>query len=199
MTVRTGILFVISGPSGVGKGTIKDRVLPRLSNIVLSVSATTREPREGEIEGQDYFFLSVAAFSSMLDRGEFLEHAQVYTNMYGTPKHYVMENLKAGIDVVLEIDIQGAMQVQKKMPEGVFIFIEPPSMEELSKRICSRGKDSEESIARRLAACEEEMEHLRYYDYSVVNDDLEEAVNKVQAIIVAERCKIKKNMQEVIK
>lgn len=194
MTVRTGILFVISGPSGVGKGTIKDKLLPRLSNIKLSVSATTRMPRKGETDGQDYFFLSVEEFSSMMDRGEFLEHAQVYTNMYGTPKHYVMENLQAGMDVLLEIDIQGAMQVQKKMPEGVFIFIEPPSIEELSKRICSRGKDSEESIARRLAACEEEMEHLRYYDYSVVNDDLEEAVNKVQAIIVAERCKIKNNM-----
>lgn len=199
MTVRTGILFVISGPSGVGKGTIKDRLLPHLSNIVMSVSATTRMPREGEIEGQDYFFLSAAEFSSMLDRGEFLEHAQVYTNMYGTPRQYVLENLQEGNDVLLEIDIQGAMQVQQSMPEGVFIFIEPPSIEELSKRICSRGKDSEESIARRLAACEEEMEHLRYYDYSVVNDDLETAVNKVQAIIIAERCRIKNKKQEVIK
>lgn len=193
MTSRMGILFVISGPSGVGKGTIKDNLLPRLNNIKLSISATTRMPREGEVNGQDYFFLLAEQFSSMLDRGDFLEHAQVYTNMYGTPKQYVMENLQNGCDVLLEIDIQGAMQVKQKMPQGVFIFIEPPSIEELSRRICNRGKDSEESIARRLAACKEEMEHLRYYDYSVVNDDLEEAVNKVQAIIVAERCRIKNN------
>lgn len=193
MTARKGILFVISGPSGVGKGTIKDVLLPRLNNITLSISATTRMPREGEVDGQDYFFLNVNEFSSMLNRGEFLEHAQVYTNMYGTPKQYVEDNLKNGVDVLLEIDIQGALQVKKKMPQGVFIFIEPPSIEELARRICSRGKDSEESIARRLAACEEELSHLAYYDYSVVNDDLEQAVNRVQAIIIAERCRIKNN------
>ena len=193
MIAETGILFVISGPSGVGKGTIKDNLLPRLGNIKLSVSATTRAPREGEVDGQDYFFVSLEAFSSMLDRGGFIEYAQVYNNMYGTPREYVLENLRNGIDVLLEIDIQGAMQVKSKMPQGVFIFIEPPNIEELAHRICHRGKDSEESIARRLAACEAEMEHLRYYDYSVVNDELEEAVNKVQAIIVAERCRIKNN------
>lgn len=193
MIAGTGILFVISGPSGVGKGTIKDNLLPRLGNIKLSVSATTRAPREGEVDGQDYFFVSLEAFSSMLDREGFLEHAQVYNNMYGTPREYVLENLRNGIDVLLEIDIQGAMQVKSRMPQGVFIFIEPPSIEELANRICHRGKDSEESIARRLAACDAEMEHLRYYDYSVVNDELEEAVKKVQAIIVAERCRIKNN------
>lgn len=191
MVAGTGILFVISGPSGVGKGTIKDNLLPRLGNIKLSVSATTRAPREGEVDGQDYYFISLEAFSSMLDREGFLEHAQVYNNMYGTPREYVLENLRNGIDVLLEIDIQGAMQVKSSMPQGVFIFIEPPSIEELANRICNRGKDSEESIARRLAACDAEMEHLRDYDYSVVNDELEEAVNKVQAIIVAERCRIK--------
>ncbi len=193
MIARTGILFVISVPSGVGKGTIRDNLLSRLGNIELSVSATTRAPREGEIDGRDYFFLSLEAFSSILNRGEFLEHAHVYTNMYGTPAKYVLDNLRAGIDVLLEIDIQGALQVKSKMPQGVFIFIEPPSIEELAHRICHRGKDSEESIARRLAACEAEMEHLRYYDYSVVNDELEEAVKKVEAIIVAERCRIKNN------
>ncbi len=191
MAARRGILFVISGPSGVGKGTIKDIVLSRLCDIKLSVSATTRTPREGEVEGRDYFFLNKEEFSSMLNSGGFLEYAQVYTNMYGTPKEYVLENLHQGFDVLLEIDIQGAMQVKSKMPQGVFIFIEPPSAEELANRICNRGKDSEESITRRLAAFEEEMEHLSYYDYSVVNDKLEDAVNKIQAIIVAERCRIK--------
>lgn len=190
---RTGILFVVSGPSGVGKGTIKDALLPRLTGIQLSISATTRLPREGEVDGKDYFFLSAEEFSAMADRGEFLEYAQVYTNMYGTPENYVQDNLSRGFDVLLEIDIQGAMQVKNKMPQGVFIFIEPPSIDELAHRLCSRGKDSKESIATRLAACEAEMEHLRYYDYVVVNDEIEEAVNKVYAIITAERCRVKNN------
>ncbi len=186
-------MFVVSGPSGVGKGTIKEALLPRLTDIKLSISATTRPPRVGEAEGQDYFFMSTGEFSAMIDRGEFLEYAQVYTNMYGTPENYVLNNLRQGFDVLLEIDIQGAMQVKNKMPQGVFIFIEPPSIEELAHRLCSRGKDSEESIATRLAACEAEMEHLSYYDYVVVNDKLEDAVHKVNSIIVAERCRVKNN------
>lgn len=188
---RTGILFIISGPSGVGKGTVKDAVLKRLTDVRVSISATTRQPRMGEVDGQDYFFVSTEQFCAMQERGEFLECAQVYTNMYGTPERYVKENLEKGFDVLLEIDIQGAMQVKEKMPQGVFIFIEPPSIEELAQRICKRGKDSEDSIARRIAACQEEMEHSNYYDYLVMNDDLQEAVDKVYAIIVAERCKIR--------
>lgn len=187
---RTGVLFVISGPSGVGKGTIKDALLPNLTDIQVSISATTRSPREGEVNGKDYFFIDKEEFSAMVNRGEFLEYAQVYTNMYGTPEKYVLDNLHQGLDVLLEIDIQGAMQVKKKMPQGVFIFIEPPSIEELAHRLCSRGKDSEESIATRLAACHAEMEHLHYYDYAVVNDVLEDAVSKVKAIIIAERCRV---------
>lgn len=190
---RKGILFVISGPSGVGKGTIKDLLLPRLTDVRLSISATTRSPREGEVEGRDYFFLNKEEFSSMVDRGEFLEYAQVYTNMYGTPEQYVLDNLQQGYDVLLEIDIQGAMQVKKKMPQGVFIFIEPPSIDELAWRLSSRGKDSKESIAARLAASHAEMEYLKYYDYVVVNDNLNDAVNKVHSIILAERCRVKNN------
>ena len=188
---RTGILFVISGPSGVGKGTVKDAVLKRLTDTKLSISATTRQPREGEVDGQDYYFLSSEQFCAMQTRGEFLEYAQVYTNMYGTPEPYVLENLHSGFDVLLEIDIQGAMQVKDAMPQGVFIFIEPPSIEELALRLCNRGKDSEESIARRMTACVAEMEHCSYYDYLVMNDNLQEAVDKVYAIIVSERCRIK--------
>lgn len=188
---RTGILFVISGPSGVGKGTVKDAVLKRLTDIKLSISATTRQPRVGEVDGQDYFFLSSEEFCAMQKRGEFLEYAQVYTNMYGTPVQYVLENLQNGFDVLLEIDIQGAMQVKDTMPQGVFIFIEPPSIEELALRLCNRGKDSEESIARRMTACVAEMEHCSYYDYLVMNDNLQEAVDKVYAIIIAERCRIR--------
>jgi guanylate kinase len=195
---RTGILFVISGPSGVGKGTVKDAVLKRLTDIKLSISATTRPPRTGEIDGQDYFFISHEKFQTMNQNGEFLECAQVYDNMYGTPEVFVKNNLVNGFDVMLEIDIQGAMQVKGKMPQGVFIFIEPPSIEELAMRICKRGKDSEDSIKKRMAACREEMEHSRYYDYLVMNDDLLEAVDKVYAIIVAERCRIRNNNEGVI-
>ncbi|CFX76941.1 Guanylate kinase/L-type calcium channel beta subunit [Syntrophomonas zehnderi OL-4] len=190
---RKGILFVISGPSGVGKGTIKDLLLSRLTDVRLSISATTRPPREGEVAGRDYFFLDSQEFSAMINRGEFLEYAQVYTNMYGTPKRYVQDKLSQGYDVLLEIDIQGAMQVKTKMPQGVFIFIEPPSIDELAFRLSSRGKDSQESIAARLAASHAEMESLKYYDYVVVNDNLEDAVNKVHSIIIAERCRVKNN------
>ena len=195
---RTGILFVISGPSGVGKGTVKDAVLKRLNEVKVSISATTRSPREGEIEGQDYFFLRPETFQAMVEQGEFLECAKVYDNMYGTPKEFVKRNLAGGFDVVLEIDIQGAMQVKEKMPQGVFVFIEPPSIEELAMRLGKRGKDSEESVKKRMASCREEMEHSRYYDYLVINDNLQEAVDKVYAIIVAERCRIRKNDEGVI-
>lgn len=195
---RTGILFVISGPSAVGKGTVKDAVLKRLTDIKLSISATTRPPRAGETDGLDYIFIDTKKFQAMVLQGEFLEWAQVYNNMYGTPLSFVQDNLARGFDVLLEIDIQGAMQVKEKMPQGVFVFIEPPSIEELYQRICNRGTDSEESIQRRMSACQEEMEHIRYYDYSVTNDDLQEAVDKVYAIIVAERCRIREYNEGVI-
>lgn len=195
---RRGILFVISGPSGVGKGTIREALLKRMHDIKVSVSATTRLPREGEIDGKDYFFLSHDEFKKMIDEDKFLEWANVYQNFYGTPRDFVLKNLEQGQDVLLEIDIQGALQVKNKMPEGVFIFIYPPNIEALAERLCARGKDSRESIERRLAACEEELKHVKYYDYVVVNDDLQMAVNKTEAIIIAERCKIKNIDLEVI-
>jgi len=188
---RKGILFVVSGPSAVGKGTIKDLVLKRLEDIKLSISATTRPKREGEVDGRDYFYLEPDDFASRLERNDFLEYAQVYCNMYGTPRQYVVENLQSGSDVLLEIDIQGAMQVKNKMPEGVFIFIQPPSVEALAQRIRKRAKDSLESTQIRLAACQDEMAMFTHYDYLVVNDDIDEAVNKVQSIIIAERCRVK--------
>ncbi|HWQ76339.1 MAG TPA: guanylate kinase [Syntrophomonas sp.] len=193
---RTGILFVISGPSGVGKGTVREAVLKRLTDIKMSVSATTRPPRAGETDGLDYFFIDPEKFEQMYEQGEFLECARVYDNRYGTPRHFVNDNLARGVDVLLEIDIQGAMQVKEKMPQGVFIFIQPPSIEALVQRIYKRGKDPEDSIKKRMAACREEMDHSCYYDYLVVNDDLQEAVNKVHAIIVAERCRIRKEIEE---
>ncbi len=191
MSTRTGILFVISGPSGVGKGTVRNAVMPLVDDLQMSISATTRAPRPGEVDGLDYFFVTPARFQQMIAGGELLEWAQVYGNLYGTPYEYVTSMLSQGRDVLLEIDIQGALQVKEKMPQGVFIFISPPSVEELSRRLCGRGNDSEESIQIRLAACQQEMDHIKYYDYVVVNDRVEDAVDKVRSIIMAERCKRK--------
>ena len=188
---RKGILFVISGPSGVGKGTVRESLLKGRDDIEVSVSATTRPPRPGEIDGVDYFFIDRETFMKRVKENQFLEWANVYSNYYGTPREFVLNHLKNGRDVLLEIDIQGALQVKQKMPEGVFIFLSPPSIEDLAKRLCQRGKDSQESIEERLAACTQEMEQMIYYDYVVVNDQVENAVTKVNAIITAERCRIK--------
>ena len=191
-----GRLFVISGPSGVGKGTIREVLLQRMPDLFLSVSATTRMARAGEIEGVDYFFTSDLAFRQMIEEDKLLEHASVYSHYYGTPIEFVQKNLAEYRDVILEIDIQGAMQVKQKMPQAIFIFIYPPSIEELAKRLFLRGKDSSESIAERLAASEAEMEWMSDYDYAVENNLLDAAVEKVQAIIIAERCKIKKEVND---
>ncbi|MGI6412179.1 MAG: guanylate kinase [Syntrophomonadaceae bacterium] len=188
---RRGILFVISGPSGVGKGTIKNALLSVVDSLKLSVSVTTRPPRSGEVHSREYFFVSKEQFNQMIEGDEFLEWANVYSNLYGTPRYFVYENLKRGQDILLEIDIQGAMQVKEKIPEGVFIFISPPNLEELAERLCSRGKDSMSSINMRLAACEKEMKYIEYYDYVVVNDEIHLAVDKIKSIITAERCKVK--------
>lgn len=190
-------MFVISGASGVGKGTINKRVLSLMDNIKLSISATTRAMRSGEVDGRDYFFLTLAEFEQKLKDNEFLEHAQVYNHMYGTPKSYVLESLEKGSDVLLEIDVQGALKIKENMmPAGVFIFIQPPSIETLAQRIHQRGKDSQQSIEDRLAACHYEIAMAQHYDYVVVNDELEEAVYKVQAIITAERCRVKNCIKE---
>lgn len=190
---RRGLLFVVSGPSGVGKGTIREALLSRVSDIEDSISATTREPRNGEVSGRDYFFMSEPEFRQLVDQDKLLEWAEVYGKFYGTPREFVMEALAGGRDVLLEIDVQGARQVKNKMPEGVYIFISPPSAEELETRLRTRGKDSPESITRRMAAFVDEMKALTDYDYEVINDFLETAINKVVAIITAERCRIRNN------
>lgn len=187
---RKGILFVISGPSGVGKGTIKSALLKKITNVKLSISATTRKPRDGEVDGKDYYFMDLSDFRQLIDNQQLLEWAKVYDNFYGTPRRFVEYHLEQGQDVLLEIDIQGALQVKEKMPTGVFIFIAPPSFDELQMRLTKRGTDSPESLQLRLASCKWEMEQLKYYDYKVVNRDLKTAVNKVYAIITAERCKV---------
>jgi len=182
-----GLLLVVSGPSGAGKGTICSLLRKELPELSYSVSVTTREPREGEVDGRDYFFKTVAQVKDMIFRGELLEYAQVYGNYYGTPKPYVMNLLNEGKDVLLEIDIQGALQIKKVFPDGVFIFVVPPSLEELRARIYKRGTDAEEVIEKRLKAATSELSYASEYDYIIVNDVAEKATKRVSTLLEAER------------
>ena len=190
--MNKGLLVVVSGPSGVGKGTICNALRAEYPELIYSVSATTRPMREGEVEGINYFFLSKEAFQEKIAAGAFLEWAEVYGNFYGTPKWVIDAQLAAGGHVLLEIDMQGAIQVKKAYPESVLIFILPPSEEELAKRLSGRGTDSAEVIAKRLACWQQEKEMLKYYDYAVVNDTVSQAVERVSHIITAEECSVKR-------
>jgi len=196
--MNKGLLIVVSGPSGAGKGTICKHLLNSMSNIKLSVSATTRAARTGETEGVSYFFIGKEEFETMIHGDEFLECAKVYDNYYGTPKKYVIDEIESGNDVLLEIDIQGALQVKNKYPDGVFIFVLPPSMKELKKRIISRGTESEDSINKRFKSAFEEINFVRKYDYCVVNDEVSNAVDKIKAIVQAEKCRVTKNIENLI-
>lgn len=190
---QQGNLIVISGPSATGKGTICKELLSSYKELAYSVSATTRQPREGEINGINYWFTLQEEFKRMIAQEELLEWAEVYGNYYGTPLKKVKAMLKEGKDVILEIDPQGALQVKKKFPEGVFVYIIPPSLEELEKRIHKRGTDSPESIQCRLHAAAEEIRNAHHYNYIVVNDVVARAVGKIAAIIQAEKCSVARN------
>jgi len=196
--MNSGLLVVISGPSGSGKGTICKKLIEDLENIKVSVSATTRKPRVGEIEGKNYFFIDEETFKNKISNEEFLEYALVYGNYYGTPKKAVLKELENGKDIILEIDIQGALKVKENYPKGVFIFILPPSLEELKNRIEGRGTDSEEVIRRRLKCAYDELNYAFQYDYVVLNDEVEIAVDKIKEIVSAEKNKATRN-QALIK
>lgn len=186
---RKGLLLVFSGPSGAGKGTICRALQNEIPTLRLSVSATTRPPRSGEIEGKHYFFLEHEVFVKMIEKGQLLEWAEVYGNYYGTPLRYVRETLDGGSDIMLEIDIQGALQVKEKLPEAVLIFIAPPSGAELKLRLLRRGTDAAEEIEKRLACAAGEMNFAGLYDYIIINDEINRAVSNAAAIISAEKSK----------
>ncbi len=192
MPERRGILFIISAPSGTGKTTLCKQLTASVPGLWHSVSCTTRKPRPGEEHGREYFFIDEKTFQSMIERNEFMEYAHVYGNWYGTPRKALMDKMEQGIDVLLEIDVQGAMQIKKRFEDGVYIFILPPSMEILRSRLQSRASDSPEEILRRLQKVKEEVWSFREYYYIVRNDDLAQSLRELQSIFVAERLKTKR-------
>ena len=189
---RRGILYIISAPSGAGKTTLCKQIVASVSGLWHSVSFTTRKPRPGEEHGREYFFIEEKLFHDMVARNEFLEYAHVYSNWYGTPRNPLMEKMAQGIDVLLEIDVQGALQMKKKVGDAVYIFILPPSMDILRARLQGRGSDSQEEIVRRLRKVKEEVWCFREYYYIVRNDDLTQSLRELQSIFVAERLKTKR-------
>lgn len=195
---KKGVLLVISGPSGAGKGTICKALLEKHKDIYLSVSATTREPRAGEVHGVNYFFKTKEEFLKKVEEGDFLEHAEVYGNYYGTPKSSVQKMLDEGRDVILEIDIQGALKVKENCEEGIFIFILPPSMEELKQRIIKRGSETPESLMTRFKSAYKEINYISKYNYAVVNDEVDTAVTKLEAIIAAEKCRVDRMKNKIL-
>ena len=198
MLNRKGLLLVVSGPSDAGKGTICKALLNKNDQIKLSVSATTRKPRNGEVHGVNYFFIEKEEFTKMIENGEFLEYAQIYDNFYGTPKAAIIECLEKGQDVILEIEMQGARQIKEVYPEGVFIFVLPPSLEELKSRIVGRGTETQEEIEKRFSCAFEEINQIVNYDYFIVNEDIEKSVSDVEAIICAEKNKVTRYKNNII-
>ncbi len=191
--MKKGLLIVISGASGTGKGTVCKELLARERGVAFSVSATSRAPREGEQDGREYYFRTRAEFEVMIAEGAFLEYADVYGNYYGTPLAPIEARRSAGEDILLEIDTQGALNVMERCPDGTFIFLLPPSLEELRRRITGRGTESEESLARRLAAARDEIRLGRRYRYAVLNDTVENAAARIQTILAAERLRADMN------
>lgn len=198
MVKRKGLLLVVSGPSGAGKGTICKSILEKNDHIKLSISATTRKPRTGEVHGVNYFFIEKEEFKTMIEQGEFLEYAQIYDNFYGTPKAAIMETLEKGQDVILEIEMQGARQVKEVYPEGIFVFVLPPSLKELKNRIVGRGTETAEEIEKRFSCAFEEIKQIDDYDYFIVNQDVEKSVKELESIISSEKNKVTRYKNNII-
>ena len=184
-----GKLLVISGPSGAGKSTVVAKAIEGRTDICFSTSVTTRSPRPGEMHGREYFFVNFERFREMVENDELLEHAEYVANRYGTPRSYVEKRLDEGMNVLLDIEVQGARQVRKKMPEAILIFIAPPSLVELERRLRGRGTDTEKAIEGRLIRARQEYQEADFYDYLIVNDDVDKAAAKLNAIIEAEHCR----------
>ena len=190
MRKERGLLIVLSGPSGVGKGTVRKELFSQPdTNYEYSISMTTRKPREGEVDGVDYFFKEKEDFEALIEQGKLLEYAQYVGNYYGTPIDYVNQTLDAGRDVFLEIEVQGATQIREKVPDGLFIFLAPPSLSELQNRLVGRGTETEEVIANRIEAANKELEMMNLYDDVVENDEVTLACDRINSIVVAEHCR----------
>lgn len=195
---RRGLLIVLSGPSGVGKGTVRAAIFNKTKQkFVYSVSATTRAARPGEVDGKDYFFKTREEFEKMIEQGQLLEYAEYVGNYYGTPIDYVEKTLAEGKDVFLEIEVQGAIQVREKMPEGVYIFLTPPDLSVLQSRIVNRGTDSDEVIQQRMKKAREELNLMKYYDYAVKNDQVDLAVAKIEGIIASEHLRVQRSIDTI--
>ena len=195
--MKKGKTFIVSGPSGVGKGSVLKVLLEKRKDVYVSVSATTRSPRAGEENGVHYHFLDVDTFHEWMAQDAFLEYAEYVGNFYGTPKRFVDEAMEAGRDVILEIDVQGALQIPHKRPEAVLIFIAPPSWEELERRLVGRGTEDMEKVRSRLARGREEFAAARDFDYFVINDTVDHAVDEIRAIMLSEHCRPGERMEMI--
>lgn len=197
--MKRGVLIVLSGPSGVGKGTVRKALFEEPDiDFTYSISMTTRQPRNGEVDGEDYFFVNRNEFEENITAGNMLEYAEYVGNYYGTPKSFIDNTLASGHDVFLEIDVQGALQVKEKMPEGAYIFLTPPDLQALKERLVGRGTDDPEIIDRRVAAASSEIRMMANYDYAVVNDEVQFAVQRIKDIVKVERLRVNRILPEYI-